>query len=64
MSKLYYKGETILLYGKFISNGLQIKEAKVRILHEHMDSIYEDLPWTNLDKLTDCEYKKCIFITF
>lgn len=56
MSKLYYKGETILLYGKFISNGLQIKEAKVRILHEHMDSIYEDLPWTNLDKLTDCEY--------
>lgn len=54
MSKLYYKGETVFLYINFQSNN--VVDPKVRILHEHMGDVYEDLPWTKMSKIINGEY--------
>jgi hypothetical protein len=56
MSKLYYKGDLVFLYIKFFDiNGKpaeKVENPKVRILHSKKDNIYEDLPWTKMNKLT------------
>lgn len=54
MSKLYYKGETVFLYIKFESDN--VVDPKVRILHENMGNIYEDMPWTKMNKIINNEY--------
>jgi hypothetical protein len=55
MSRLYYKGDIVFLYIKFYDKNGNIAEKvdnpKVRILHSKKGQIYEDLPWTKMNKL-------------
>jgi hypothetical protein len=55
MSKLYFKGDIVFLYVKFFDqNGnvaKKVENPKVRILHSKNCNIYEDLPWTKMNKL-------------
>lgn len=60
MSKLYYRGDIIFLYVKFYDSNnnvaKNVNNPQVRILHESMGNIYEDLEWTNLKHLNRNEY--------
>lgn len=60
MSKIYHKGDIVFLYVRFLKeNGdyaTCVKNAKVRILHEHNENIYEDLEWTEMNQLSSTEY--------
>lgn len=60
MSKIYNKGDKIFLYirfvdktGNYVSN---VQNAKVRILHQQNENIYEDLEWTPMNQLSPTEY--------
>lgn len=60
MSNVYFRGDIVFLYIKFYdkNNNIikNIQNPKVRILHENNEQIYEDLPWTDLNKLSEFEY--------
>lgn len=59
MSNLYYKGDIVFLYVKFsdINNKLiKADDVSVRILHDNLGSVYEDLPWTEMTKINDYEF--------
>lgn len=60
MSKLYNKGDIVFLYVKFVDNNgdpiENVENARVRILHEKNEQIYEDLSWTPMEQLTTTEY--------
>ena len=45
-----YKGDTKSLYCEFKKDGQTVKvnNAKVRVLHEYNDKVYEDLPWQDM----------------
>lgn len=60
MSKLFNKGDIVFLYVKFIDNNgnfiEDVENARVRILHEKNEQIYEDLQWTQMEQLSNTEY--------
>ena len=45
-----YKGDTKTLYYEFQKDNqvVSVKNPKVRVLHEHDDKVYEDLPWQDM----------------
>ena len=47
-----YKGDTKTLYYEFKKddNIVNVKNPKVRILHEYKDKVYEDLPWQTMEQ--------------
>lgn len=59
MSNIYYKGDTAFLYVKYVdenNNLCNVEDAKIRILHDEDNNIYEDLEWTNLNQMGMGEY--------
>lgn len=60
MSKIYNKGDKVFLYIRFVDEDnnivANVNDVKVRILHEKNQNIYEDLEWTEMNKLSDTEY--------
>lgn len=60
MSKIFNKGDLVFLYVKFVDNNgdiiSDIKNPRVRVLHEKNEQIYEDLSWAEMQQLTSTEY--------
>jgi hypothetical protein len=59
MSNLYYRGDTIFLYVQFTDqqgNICSADKTKVRILHDKDGTVYEDLPWKNMQQMGYGEY--------
>lgn len=59
MKNIFYLGDNVPLYIKFIDDEFDnyyVKEAKVRILHEKDNEIYEDLEWTELNQISENEF--------
>lgn len=59
MSKFYFRGDTIFLYTQFVDatgKPCQAEEPQVRILHDNDGDIYEDLPWTDMQVMSESEY--------
>lgn len=53
----YYRGDTIDFYISFDkTNKMKIHKAQIRILHDQEGTIYEDLPWTDLNLIKNNEY--------
>ena len=48
-----YKGDKTTLYCEFKKDDkiVNVKEPKVRVLHEYNDKVYEDLPWQKMKKM-------------
>ena len=55
----YFIGDTVFLYVNFKQNNkdvIQVNNPQIRILHSVNNNIYEDLPWTNLNYISNSEY--------
>ena len=52
---VYNIGDVIPLFCKFTNENVDVypELAEVRVLHEHADSVYEDLPWTLMERFDD-----------
>lgn len=51
-----YKGDTKTLYCEFKNdkgNVVKVSNAKVRVLHEYNDRVYEDLPWQKMTEFDE-----------
>lgn len=51
----FYKGDISTLYCEFKKDDkvVQVKNPKVRVLHEYNDNVYEDLPWKPMESFDD-----------
>lgn len=59
MDNVYYLGDSVPLYVKFVDEygeDINVTNAKVRILHTHNNETYEDLEWTDLTPISINEF--------
>jgi hypothetical protein len=59
MSNLYFKGDNIFLYVQFTADEGQVcsvDKPQVRVLHDKIGKLYEDLKWSNMQQMSDNEY--------